>query len=83
MVGELHELCDAIEAGIPLDNAARVRSAPLDVKLPVVSPEGVRAVRECLGLNQATFAEFLGIGVSTLRRWELGEVVPSTLARGF
>ena len=83
MVGDLHKLCDAIEEGATLDEAAKVRIAPIDVKPPAVSPDDVRTVRESLGLNQAKFADFLGIGISTLRRWELGQVVPPAIARRF
>jgi DNA-binding transcriptional regulator YiaG len=83
MVGELHKLCDAVEGGLSLDEAARVRTSPIDLTLPVVSPDDVRAVRESLGMNKAIFAEFLGVGQSTLRRWERGQVVPSALARRF
>ena len=32
MVSELHKLCDAIEGGLSLDEAARVRAAPINVK---------------------------------------------------
>ena len=32
MVGELHNLCDGIEAGLALNEAARVRTAPIDVR---------------------------------------------------
>jgi DNA-binding transcriptional regulator YiaG len=83
MVGELHTLCNAIEGGMSLDEAARVRTSPIDLALPVVSPDDVRAVRESLGLNQAMFAAFLGVGQSTLRRCEHGQVVLSALARRF
>ena len=60
MVGELHKLCDAVEGGMRLDEAARVRTAPLNTKFPLVSPEGVRAVRESLGLNQSSVCRFPG-----------------------
>jgi putative transcriptional regulator len=53
------------------------------VKPAAVRPGDIRAVRESLGLNQAKFADFLGVGLSTLRRWELGQVVPSAVARRF
>ena len=83
MVGELHKLCDAIEGGASVDDVARVRPAPINVKPAAVGPADVRAVRESLGLSQAMFADFLGVGLSTLRRWELGQVVPSAVARRF
>ena len=83
MVGELHKLCDAIEGGLSLEDAARVRRSPINLTLPEVSPDDIRAVRESLGLNRAMFAEFLGVGQSTLRRWEHGQVVLPALVRRF
>ncbi len=81
VVDDLNTLCDEIEAGRPLEQVARVRVARINLTVPVVTSDDVRTIRESLGLNQAMFAEFLGIGQTTLRRWEHGQVVPSALAR--
>jgi DNA-binding transcriptional regulator YiaG len=81
IVGELHELCDAVDAGSSLDEVAKVRTISIDTEPPVVSPGDVCAVRESLGLNQVMFADFLGVGLSTVRRWEKGQLIPSVIAR--
>jgi putative transcriptional regulator len=83
MVDGLHELCNAIEAGIPLEQAARVRPSPVSIKPPDLKAADIRAIRESLGLNQALFASFLGVRPTTLRSWEQGETRPSPLARRF
>ena len=41
----------------------------------------VKGLRERLGLSQIKFAAFLGVSVSSLRRWEAGETMPSPLAQ--
>jgi DNA-binding transcriptional regulator YiaG len=83
MVDGLHELCDAIEAGIPREQAATVRPSPWRIKPPDLKAADVRAIRESLGLNQVLFASFLGVRPTTLRSWEQGETEPSALARRF
>jgi putative transcriptional regulator len=83
MVAGLHELCDAIEAGIPLGQVATVRTYRIDLTPPELSPSEVRSIREVLGLSQALFADFLGVGLATIRSWEQGQRVPSALARRF
>jgi putative transcriptional regulator len=83
MVDGLHELCDALEAGTPLEQAARVRPSPLSIKPPDLKAADIRAIRESLGLNPAAFAEFLGVRPATLRSWESGQTEPSPLARRF
>jgi DNA-binding transcriptional regulator YiaG len=81
VVEGLNELCDALEAGVPLERMARVRTYQIDFTPPDLSPVAIRAIRESLGLNQSLFAAFLGIGVQTLRSWEQGQREPSPLAR--
>jgi putative transcriptional regulator len=83
MVEGLHELCDAIEAGAPLGRMATVRTYQIDLTPPELSPVAIRAIRESLGLSQALFADFLGVGLPTVRSWEQGRRAPSALARRF
>ena len=83
MVAGLHELCDAIETGVPLERVATVRTYRIDLAPPELSPAEVRSIREDLGLSQALFADFLGVGLPTVRSWEQGQRVPSAMARRF
>src|SRR5207249_4737087 len=43
----------------------------------LVSAFGNRLLRERLGLSQAEFAAFTGIGEASLSRWERGLLIPS------
>jgi putative transcriptional regulator len=83
IVDGLNQLCDSIEGGVPLEGAARARLSPVVVKPPELTPDDVRSIRESLELNQASFAEFLGVKLTTLRSWESGGTEPSPLARRF
>ena len=83
MVEGLHELCDAVESGIPLEQMATLRTYQINLVPPELTPDAIRAIRESLGLSQALFASFLGVGLPTVRSWEQGQREPSTLARRF
>ena len=83
MVEGLHELCDAVESGVPLEQMATVRTYRIELIPPELTPDAIRAIRESLGLSQALFAAFLGVGLPTVRSWEQGQREPSTLARRF
>jgi putative transcriptional regulator len=83
MVAGLHAACDAIEAGVPLERVATVRTYQIDVTLPTLSPGDVQLIRESLGLSLAQFAGFLGVSLTTVRAWELGQRQPSGPARRF
>jgi DNA-binding transcriptional regulator YiaG len=83
MVENLHALCDAVEAGVPMERVATVRTYQIDVTLPTLGPGEVRSIRESLGLSQSLFADFLGVAPATVRSWEQGQREPSALARRF
>lgn len=42
--------------------------------------ETIRAMRAKVGMTQAAFAEFVGVGTATVGRWESGEFAPSPMA---
>ena len=81
MVDELHAVCNAVEAGVPLERVATVRTFRIAATARTPSPDEIRAIRDSLGLSQAGFADFLGTGLTTVRSWELGQREPSSLAR--
>ncbi len=83
MVEGLHAVCDAVEAGVPLQKVATVRTCAIDVRLPELSSAQIRSIRSSLGLSQALFATFLGVGMPTVRSWEQGHRAPSAMARRF
>ena len=43
----------------------------------LLSADEMRAIRDRLGLNQATLARLLGLGANTISRWEAGRNVQS------
>jgi DNA-binding transcriptional regulator YiaG len=83
MVEGLHAICDAVEAGVPPERVATIRTYQIDITLPILGPVEVRSIRESLGLSQALFADFLGVAPATVRSWEQGQREPSALARRF
>lgn len=40
----------------------------------LLTSEQIRARRRHLGMSQAAFAEYLGVGVASVKRWEMGKV---------
>lgn len=83
MVHGLPAGCDAVEAGLPLEKVSTVRTCTIDVRSPELSSAQIRAIRDSLGLSQALFATFLGVGIPTVRSWEQGDRAPSAMARRF
>jgi putative transcriptional regulator len=79
IVEGLRELADALKAGEPLESRFTVRTFKI-APPPEYHGEGVRRVRELLGMSQAAFAAFLGVDPSTVRSWEQCLRQPSPLA---
>ena len=75
-------LADDIRASLreALDHAA---GKPTRAAVHRVTPKetDARAARLKLGLTQREFATFIGTGVGTVRKWELGARTPSGAAR--
>ena len=55
-----------------VDSANRLISEAFRREAGLLTPEEIRAGRIACGLDQQTFADLLGISVSTLSRWETG-----------
>jgi putative transcriptional regulator len=60
-----------------------VRNYPADFAPRPYGPADVRRVRDLLGMSQALFARFLGVGANTVRSWEQGTRPPMPIARRF
>jgi putative transcriptional regulator len=77
-----HRLADDIRASLreALDQAAGKQTKAI---VHQVTPRGTdaREARLKLGLSQREFAAFIGTGVGTVRKWELGARRPSGAAR--
>jgi putative zinc finger/helix-turn-helix YgiT family protein len=50
----------------------RIKLEAICEHLGVLSPSGIRCIRERYGMTQAKFAEVTGLGTATLVRWENG-----------
>lgn len=61
--------CNAISID---DEADREMSAAFRREAKLLAPEEIRQGRERLGLTQKQFANLLGVGESTISRWETG-----------
>jgi putative transcriptional regulator len=79
IVAGLRELAAALQSGAPLESRFTVRTFKIAAP-PEYRGEGVRRVRDLLGMSQAAFAAFLGAEPSTVRSWEQGLRPPSPLA---
>jgi DNA-binding transcriptional regulator YiaG len=72
---------DALRDRAPLERKYTVRQVFVTVPPPQFGPEDVRKTREALGVSQPVFADVLGTSPSTVRSWEQGQKLPSSMAR--
>ena len=74
------DIPDDLELDIRLA-AEEAQIAPYGTTEPVVTSKHLRAYRRTKGLNQAEFAELLGVALKTLSRWEAGaqKILPYVL----
>ena len=52
----------------------RIKLETICEHLGILSPSGIRRIRESYGMTQAAFAETTGLGTATLVRWENGSM---------
>jgi putative zinc finger/helix-turn-helix YgiT family protein len=45
----------------------------------LLTSQALRALRKSLGMSQGAFADFVGVGVASLKRWETGLVQDAAL----
>jgi len=78
------ELIEGIEAlaAIGAVSGATMRDFREDLLTPppVLSPDGIRAIRESFGVSQSVFAALMNVSVSTVQKWEQGQKAPSAPA---
>jgi|SRR6266853_513756 len=63
--------------------ASRARAGALRAHEGLLSPQGIRAIRERLGYTQSQLEQVLAVGPKTVVRWEKGTVRQSRLADRF
>ncbi len=74
---------EALERGDAIPDRFTCRQIEINVKPAHYNPRMVRATRNLLGISQAVFAKFLGVGVKTVSSWEQGLQKPSSMACRF
>lgn len=79
MIASTQEMLDDMQAGKPIT----VREVSINLAIPELRAEDIRAIRESLGLSQSLFAEFLGASASSIRGWERGAKHPTAMGRRF
>ncbi len=79
LIAGMQSLLDDMQSG----KGITVREVTIDMTIPDLSADDVRAIRESLGLSQTLFAEFLGASTSAVRAWERGAKNPTPMARRF
>lgn len=69
--------CASCGESYTADGAERRQNVEISAYLGRMRPTEIRRLRERAELRQSDFAEAIGVGVATIKRWEVGEVVPS------
>jgi putative transcriptional regulator len=70
-----------LESGTPIASKYTCRRVVLDLMPRSYGQEEVKRVRATLGVSQKLFAQFLGVSLGTVRKWEQGEPVSDIAAR--
>src|SRR6516164_2368898 len=83
IVQRLEAFQGALKSGQKVTKRFTCRQIVLDLEPVPYGAEQVRATRKLLNVSQALFARFLGVSVSTVRAWEHGTNVPSSMACRF
>jgi putative zinc finger/helix-turn-helix YgiT family protein len=69
------EVCRACGQQFSGPEAARIRHDAICRALGLLTPAEIRELRERFGMTQEQFADWTGIGVATISRWERGRWV--------
>ena len=79
LIAGTQALLDDMQSG----KGITVREVGIDLTVPELTADDIRAIRESLGLSQTLFAEFLGASASSVRAWERGAKNPTAMGRRF
>jgi len=83
IVQGLREFSAALKSGKPLAEQLTCHTVRLKLQPRTYRPATVKAVRKELHASQAIFAQFIGVSVKTVQKWERGEESPRPIARRF
>jgi DNA-binding transcriptional regulator YiaG len=71
-----------LKSDAPIERKYTCRRVILDLKLQTYTAEQVKATRQLLNASQVLFAQFLGVSVNAVRKWESGKA-PNDMACRF
>lgn len=69
--------CTACGESYTAEGAERRQNIEISAYLGRMRPTEIKRLRERARFTQNDLAEEIGVGVATIKRWEVGEVVPS------
>jgi len=79
----LQEFSDALKSGRAVSEQLDCRRIALNLQPTRYDPALVKDTRELLGVSQAVFAQFLGVRLGTVQKWEQGDNPPMGAACRF
>jgi putative transcriptional regulator len=82
LVAGLEGLVADLKSGEPIEKKYTCHRVVLDLERQPYTPDRVRATRRLLNASQELFAQFLGVSVKAVRKWESGHP-PSDMACRF
>jgi putative zinc finger/helix-turn-helix YgiT family protein len=60
--------------GVDMPEYMRLVADAYRKKHKLLTSDEIRLRRQRLGMSQARFSEYLGVGIASLKRWEMGKV---------
>jgi putative transcriptional regulator len=82
LVEGLEEFVSDLKSGTPIEKKYTCRRIILDLEPQAYTAKDVKSTRKLLNASQALFAQFLGVSVKAVRKWESGQA-PSEMACRF
>ena len=79
----LQEFSDALKSDRPVSEQLNCRRVVLNLEPTPYDAKLVKKTRELLGVSQAVFAQFLGVKLGTVQKWEQGDNPPAGAACRF
>jgi DNA-binding transcriptional regulator YiaG len=82
LVAGLEGLLADLKSGVPIEKKYTCRRVTLDLEPHTYTAERVKSTRQILNASQEVFAQFLGVSVKAVRKWEGGSA-PNDMACRF
>jgi len=79
----LEEFTAALKSDQPVTEQLNCRRIMLNLEPTPYNHELVKETRDLLGISQAVFAQFLGVKLGTVQKWEQGDNPPTGAACRF